>query len=147
MADAYGAVVLAKSDDCILDDELMLFTLNKYEWADGEWEFHDKDKSYWFATVPIQYPSVLPYLYDEATDDNNPLTLEQFSQAFWPCVKKGSITIAATENEKSRYVDFESVTIDSDGCVTYVYHHVGTSPDFSSSNIFEEYSPIEGTTA
>ena len=140
MADAYGAVVLAKSDDCILDDELMIKTLNSLCY-NGKWSFDDKDKSYW--SDQSQYPTVFPSgRIVDGEEEFCELTLADYSQLFWPCIKRGSITFGSASNEKSHYITFESLTIESDGCVSVLVKTIGTSPDWGSHTHSEEYSPF-----
>lgn len=166
MADAYGAVVLSKSDDCVLDDALILQRLNELNWSnDGrQWDFHDDDKVYTF-NYDVQYPTVRPDVTtsitwqddegkqhtvsaDDATEeqwdrqvdsDEEGITLEEISKRFAPCIKQGSITIAATSNEKCRYVAYEAVTINSDGCVGYEGRVVSTLNGIQSYS--EAYTP------
>ncbi len=165
MADAYGAVVLSMSEGCKVDEELLLKKLRGLRWSndgnDTDWTF--EDNCFWYRSN-VQYPTARPvrtetlYFIDEdgeeqevpaseatkeqwdaisGTDDKQ-MSLADMSYYFLDCVKKGSITIAATSNEKCKYVEFESVTIDGDGCVSYVSHFVSTATGVKTQ--FEEYS-------
>lgn len=164
MADAYGAVVLSYSEDADIDKEQLLAQLNRFRWSNDGTQWEIVENSLWFGTC--QYPTAFPHVtstidykdgdgnihtvpFDEATEeqfdaqvdwDEDEMTLEQFSTFFEPCIKKGSITIAATSNEKCRYVEYQAVTITSDGDVSSVCHFVGTSPHYDSKHVMEEYS-------
>lgn len=153
------------SEDCKVDEELLLTKLNELNWCneDREWTF--ENKGFWYAdrcqypTVCFTHPVTLNYTnesgniqsvpYADATEeqfdaiydtDDEEVPLSAISEFFNDCIVKGSITIAATSNEKARYVKYEALTIYSDMCVEYDLHFVGTSPDYSTSHKHEEYS-------
>lgn len=76
--------------------------------------------------------------------DNEGLPLERVSAVFQPCILKGSITLAATCNEKCRYVQYESMTITADGDVTFLSHSIGTTPWHDTQHQMLEYSHADG---
>jgi hypothetical protein len=166
MADAYGAVVLSMSDDCRVNEALLLQKLNELDWCNEDREWSVENHSFFYSsqcqypTVCFTHPITVNYAdvngnhmsvpFAEATEeqfdasegdyDYEDMPLSHISHHFKDCIRSGSIEIAATCNEKSRYVQYESLTIHADMSVSFVSHHVGTSPDYSTYHKMEEYS-------
>jgi hypothetical protein len=170
MADAYGEITFAKSDDCVYDVQKMMDVLNTFEWdsSGDRWECYGdtllgRDGSM-FARA--QYPMAIPMkviFYRVCTEDGEevqkmpsemtqddwddlideekePLSLSDLSKAISPLIKNGWIEIACVANEKARYVYFESVRVCADGKVSHRYLRSG--PVTESSDYSEEYPPI-----
>jgi hypothetical protein len=164
VADVYGAVVLSMSEGCKVDEPKLLSRLRDLRWSNDGSDWSIEDNQYFVYNHGAQYPTVRPERavtlhyedsdgniqtvpVSEATDeqreaevgtDDEQMTLAALSAHFNDCILSGSITIAATSNEKCRYVDFESITINSDLSVSYVLHHISTS--HGQQNTMEEYS-------
>lgn len=145
MADAYGGITLSTSDDSVIDANLLIEILNKFQWtnANGEWitnKMAGKDTFWHFDDFNTQYPTVFPTKFillikdederirrvyeDEATDedldrcwdmDSEIIALSTLSKHFLTAIKKGWFEIACTANEKNRYVYFHSLRIYADG--------------------------------
>lgn len=65
MADAYGGITLATSDDSVIDAELLVERLNEFNWtnANGEWitnKINGKDTFWHRDDFDTQYPSLFP---------------------------------------------------------------------------------------
>ena len=65
MADAYGGITLSTSDDSMINADLLVELLNKFNWtaSDGEWikkENDGKDTFWHFDGFNTQYPSLFP---------------------------------------------------------------------------------------
>ncbi len=152
MADSYGAVVLSRSKDCDINAEKLCSALNDLRWSnDGAlWEIHDD--RIWFDVC--QYPTARPevtseytWVNEEGTDlsvkpedmtqelfeqweecdgdtHEECISLEAVAKLLVPFIHSGSITIAACSHEKSRNVDYDALTIYSDGKVAYEYRSI-----------------------
>ncbi len=147
MADAYGGISMATSDDCVVNATALVDVLNDFRWdnSSGNWvtcKEGMKDE-FWYEDSWIQYPTTRPEQIvaviveqengeqlripvDVATEDDwenqcdsesDLVQLKTISEIFSPHIVQGWIEIACCANEKGRYVYFESLRIHSDGKV------------------------------
>jgi len=131
MSDAYGTIVLAKSDNCVIDQRNLLVELNGYAWGNHntEWIFGDDDLPS-MKSQCIQYPTVFnlrkqfhPSLQEvhyfnenevdfaEENDSDNYPSLKEIATVLSPHIHSGWIEIAAVANEKCCYVYFERLKV------------------------------------
>lgn len=98
MADAYGTLVFAESDDCKFNAAKLVEVLNAYAWDNegGAWECEigdgSEDDSLNFNSSRPQYPSVFPrktliYIcYSTDTKSSYTRTEEEMTDEDWDCV-------------------------------------------------------------
>ena len=171
MADAYGMLTFAKSDDCIFDAEKMKDVLNQFEWdnSGARWINSDNNDLYIsnYGFDRPQYPTAIPkgvaeYVLfsadgkfirrnpDEMSEDDwgnlagsedVPISLDRLSSMLSPLLQSGWIEIACVANEKARYVYFESLRIYADGRVSL--KNICSGPFTAQIDVAEEYSPQE----
>lgn len=169
MADAYGMITLAKSEDCIFELVKMRDLLNEYEWdnSGAKWACSNSDALYieGYCFGQPQYPTAIPkevQFYclfagngsfinrrpDDMSEDDwdnlagvdsIPIELNKLAASVCPLIHSGWIEIACVANEKARYVYFESLRIYSDGRVNR--RRISSGPMIVPEEIFEEYVP------
>jgi len=164
MADAYGTLTFAKSDDCKLNPAKLVKTLNAYAWDNegGGWEYENRAGLLRFNSSRPQYPSVFPrktvsYVcysadtkseYTRAEDEMTnedwdcvftindvEIELDELVDKIRPCLKSGWIEIAYASSEKQRFVEFGSLRVSKDGQC----HHrlIRSGPGAEQVDIFE----------
>lgn len=169
MADAYGMITFAKSEDCIFDLVKMKDLLNEYEWdnSGAKWVCSNSGTLYidgYYFDRP-QYPTAIPkevQFYclfaengsfinrrpDDMSEDDwdnlagresIPIPLNKLTARTCSLIQSGWIEIACVGNEKGRYVYFESLRIYADG--TASRKRINSGPMTVPEEIFEEYVP------
>jgi hypothetical protein len=146
MADAYGTLVMSKSEDCRLDVHGFVNELNLFKWDNesGKWQY--EDDFIFFDTDVAQYPTVFPSrlseirCFCENTDTNyTKASLSEMSDQDWEnweetvfeeCelidiknslskyINSGWVEIACVSNEKQRYINFGLLRIEANGLAT-----------------------------
>jgi len=141
MADAWGVLTFAKSEDCDIDGKSLVESLNQFQWDKwgGKWEYYEDVKSLYYSNGTAQYPTVFPeikkivHCYSEESDsnysklvsemtsddwdnyedsDDEYCSLEELKNILIPHIKQGWIEIACCSSEKQRYITFQSLRID-----------------------------------
>jgi len=164
MADAWGVLTFAKSEDSEIDGKALTDALNQFNWDNwgGKWEYDEESHLIWYSELTAQYPTVFPQIqsvihcYSEAKNSVYTKTITEMTEEDWDnfdeaeyedCsleqiksllskfVKIGWFEIACCSNEKQRYVNFGSLRIDANKSATRSYYCSG--PLISCESITE----------
>ena len=170
MDDAWGKLILGRSDDCDCDFEQLVVSLNKFEWERGRetWKLStDGDENVIHFGVG-QYPLTVPrrvtaFFYEEEgspppidnpslqereaayfVDDRN-VSLTELARELSRHIRSGSIELACVGHKKSIYVFFSRAIICSDGTATRNYiavDHDGGSYETSECIALRDSQPL-----